>query len=137
MENAIFNRVDFLDGYIYSPPAWRVCGCENGKYTKRIKSGAGSALDGAEYDLTIPCRECADSPLPGWIPQYYTPTEYRDWIRRENEMPDYELPNDTPVWVMSDGAWIILASYGNFKNTNAPIIIATEAGKPPEDYNGT
>jgi hypothetical protein len=128
MENAIFNRVDFSDSYIYSPPAWRVCGCENGKYTKRIKSGAGSALDGAEYDLTIPCRECADSPIKGRIPIYYTPEQW--------EEAGGVLSDDTPVWVRYNDeehyCWDLI-EYSSALITDT-VVIATEAGRPPKGY---
>jgi hypothetical protein len=95
--------------YIYSPPAWRVCNKCDGKGRRW-------------HPIIGTCSWCHGL---GRIPIHYTPEQ---WQKAGGVLND-----DTPVWVMSDGAWIILASYGNFKNTNAPIIIATSAGKPPKE----
>jgi hypothetical protein len=118
--------------YIYSPPAWRVCNCDNGRYVQKIKSGAGSALDGAEYYLTIPCRECADSPIPGRIPLFYTPEQWQE--------AGGVLTDDTPVWIyeVNKYRWTpwVLAEYKYASQMKYKIIIATSAGKPPEDWRG-
>lgn len=107
------------DGLIYSPPTWRVCSCDNGRYIKKVKSGTGSALDGAEYDLTIPCR----------IPIYYTPKQWQE--------AGGVLRRDTPCWIKAndgDDYWDLMEYASVLKNDI--VIIATETGRPPEDWNG-
>lgn len=120
-----------------TPPPFVQCSCVDGKYIRLVKSAPGSALDGAEYEITKPCVVCAGSPLPGWIPVYYTTEQYRDWICRENDLHNYELPDSMPVWD------IIFDNYGTFMRWelleikwvwNDNVIIATEAGRPPKEY---
>ena len=81
------------------------------------------------------CPNCKNSPIPGMIPQYYTPEQYRDCIRRENGLPDYELPDDMPVWIYYLGKWdeSDFLAYVEY-HINDMCVIRNEAGRPPEDY---
>jgi hypothetical protein len=102
-----------IDGYIYSPPAWRVCSdC----------GGEGSINKGG---LLFDCQMCDSD---GRTPLRYTPEQWKE--------AGGVLSDDTPVWVFfTDGEWDI-ELYGNM-SPHVPkgrIIIATSAGKPPEGY---
>lgn len=106
--------------YIYSPPAWRVCGeCEG--------TGCGGApfgqCDRNCRDCSYNCKTCHGT---GRIPLFYTPEQ---WAEAGGAVTD-----DLPVWIKSDGEWMIFTVYGDFKDTQMDIIIATEAGRPPGGY---
>jgi hypothetical protein len=87
------------------------------------------------------CPKCYYSPIPGMIPVWYTPEQYRDWIRRENNLPDYELPGDMPVWVSPNPQKYVWAKY-DYGHRNSElddiqyyIVVRTEAGCPPADWS--
>ena len=111
---------EVYDNTFHTPPPFVLCDyCE------------GQAID---YDES-PCPECAHSILPGWLPQWYTPTEYRDFIRDVNGLPNYELPLDRLVWVLGDDGWE-KNMYGLWKKHISwrRCVVVTDAGCPPENW---
>lgn len=107
--------------YIYSPPAWRVCGeCE----------GSGKA----ETEIAVPNvphPDCSDCHGTGRTPIRYTPEQWKE--------AGGVLSDDTPVmyrW-MESKVWRcdFLGEVPSKNHTEMIIVIATEAGRPPEDKN--
>jgi hypothetical protein len=102
------------DGYIYSPPAWRVRDKCDGK--------------GRKWNPIIgTCDRCNGT---GRIPIYYTPEQWQE--------AGGILTDDTPCWqIIKQGSetFFFMEPWGNIKETQeGTIIIATEAGRPPRDY---
>lgn len=99
--------------YIYSPPAWQVCGeCSNGQ----VFTGS--------IGLEVKCPKCNGT---GRIPIYYTPEQ---WTVAGGVLTDY-----LPVWVLDEAGHILLPfKAGKDITLMNMIVIATEAGRPPEDY---
>ena len=107
--------------HLLRPPTWKECGeCkERGP------------------DMTCECHGS------GQIPIFYTPAQWRQWFV-DNRLPVQEWTG--PVW-----KWLWVSSTTNtfgeitinynwvvdvINNVNSfkPLICATEAGKPPDDY---
>jgi hypothetical protein len=110
------------DGYIYSPPAWRVCGeCGGRGWTLSANQGEG-----------FPKLECSVCNGTGRIPLYYTPEQWQE--------AGGVLHDDTPVWVyeVNKYRWTpwTLDEHKYVSQMGLRIIIATEAGRPPEDWRG-
>lgn len=122
-----------MNNFKVPPPFVRCLGCSGYGYRTWL-----DPVHVIDADMPIPkgniqCPICKTSPLPGWLPQFYTPEQYRDWVRRENDLPDYELPKTSPCWARFDGEeWDLLEYASVFKTEIA--IVATIAGIPPEDY---
>ena len=120
------------DDEFHTPPPFVRCDCNDGQ----IFTGS--------VGLEVKCPKCKNSPLSGWIPQYYTPKQYRDWIRRENGLPDYELPQKTPVLKLVEIEYGIndpvikkfwfRETYYESCGSDSPVVIDTIAGRPPEDW---
>lgn len=108
------------DVYIYSPPAWRVCEKCNGE---------GIVLDTVQYEAAeIEDRECSVCNGTGRIPLFYSPEQWQE--------AGGILIDDTPCWfwVSYVGVWQMSEFKMSKVVTTDIIIIATEAGRPPEDY---
>jgi hypothetical protein len=106
--------------YIYSPPAWIVC---------EKCGGTGKQRN----PIIGTCSRCHGT---GRIPIYYTPEQWQE--------AGGVLSDDTPVWIyivddVDIPSWEIeIYRYIRPIDTaEKRVIIATEAGKPPEDYHGT
>jgi hypothetical protein len=83
-----------------------------------------------EIDDVPECPMCKDSSVLGHIQRYYTPEQYRDWIRRENNMPDYELPNDMPIWAEGMFKKWLLMRVEDYEGPDSAAVVATVAGRP-------
>lgn len=102
------------DKYIYSPPAWRMCPVCCGQQI--------------EYDES-PCKNCRGT---GRIPVYYTPEQWQE--------AGGHLCSSIPVWFRGknakcwhSGLYENAQHYRREWNGSIEIIIATEAGRPPEE----
>lgn len=119
------------------PPPFVECECHNGKI--RLHPGQemsnGNKWLGAG-DITDICPHCKGSLIPGLKPQFYTPEQYRDWIREENNLPDFELPDNTIVlhrWIESKKWSCDFKSdiiWDDYHHPEKIIIVASIAGKP-------
>jgi hypothetical protein len=114
-----------IDGYIYSPPAWRVCEECKGKGHNGIRYSVGQSID-EKYNTFLACENCNGT---GRISLFYTPEQWQE--------AGGVLSDDTPVWVHVE-SWNMdewqLIEYNKTFNTMFDVVIATEAGVPPEGY---
>jgi len=105
--------------YIYSPPAWMFCGVCGGHGKVDMGLMTGHARGRIET-----CYECRGT---GRIPIHYTPEQWQE--------AGGILADDTPVYMQDDDFMWYLLDYADVPK-NMDMIIATTAGRPPEDWNG-
>lgn len=112
-----------------TPPPFIKCDCEDG-HIRNPRSNDDRYLD--------KCSKCSHSQLPGWIPLFYTPEKYVNWVRKANNLPHWEFPGDRGVWqIIKNGSETLffLEPYGDIKNGEGILVVDTEAGRPPENWS--
>lgn len=115
-----------MNTYLYSPP-----------WAKKCEKCGGKGTHGRMGDIVldeVPCETCDEK---GYKLIYYTPEEWIEWYR-QNGQPDYEIPDDRAIWHLVDFGiqqqWR-LTEWGMMGVcADHPMVIATDAGQPPEGW---
>lgn len=116
-----------MSEYIYNPPWAKKCEKCDGDGGIFVDAFGNHSNDG----FLIECPTCQGE---GIIHLYYTPFQWIEWYRQHGQ-PDYEIPDDLPVWVFYSDGNIEFEFYGDMSPAcRHSYIIATDAGRPPEGW---
>jgi len=125
--------------HLLRPPTWKVCpeckghrGVDVDCGCYGIERDSCQACGGSGISLQQ-CQKCHGS---GQLPIFYTPEQYRQWFV-DNKLPGQEWTG--PVWA-KHCRYPEFEIYDRESNIEIyfheswTVLIANEAGKPPEDY---